>query len=257
MDWNWNWNWKRVGVRVGIRLLVIGLLILGQHYLGLDQHISTALDWVEQQPKAAALTLFLLGATLFSAISPTGYLPTILAGASFGIVWGIPVAYLSVNLAAALNMLILRRSSQCLRNTSCLKTRLEGMNALSEMVEQHKQPVLIVALLRLPYLGSGVLNYLISLSSVQAKHSVAGNALGFIPGAVLFTVLGGTARSLLRLVSAGEVDTAAVLILTLEITLVLVSIAGITYIVKKKKNKPQCTNALDQPPAHIGESSQA
>jgi uncharacterized membrane protein YdjX (TVP38/TMEM64 family) len=140
------------------------------------------------------------------------------------------------------------------------------------MLEEHsdKGMVLLVALLRLPYLGSGLLNYLISMSSVHWKQSVLGNALGLVPGAVLFTVLGGSARSLLELVSSGNIDTGAIVIIVLEMVLVIASIAGVAYVLKRKRRAaapPQekeedkaieCTipadhnkNALDQPSTNL------
>jgi uncharacterized membrane protein YdjX (TVP38/TMEM64 family) len=142
--------------------------------------------------------------------------PTLLAGLVFRRWWEAwAVAYLQVNLAAALNLLLVRGPCHdavrplvaCaaaadrrlggaaggggggafdwlddeLRRTGAAGGRRSGTRRRCE------GSCWVVALVRLPYLWGGLFNYVFALSSVRARPYLLGNAVGFLPGALLFS----------------------------------------------------------------------
>jgi len=60
----------------------------------------------------------------------------------------------------------------------------------------------VVALVRLPYLWSGLFNYIFALSAVRGRAYIIGNAIGLLPGALIFSLLGAQAQSLLAVVTS-------------------------------------------------------
>lgn len=80
--------------------------------------------------------------------------------------------------------------------------------ALREAIEA--QPVAMVALLRLPFLGNGALNYVLSLhTGLPVTSMMAGNALGMVLGSVLFPLAGSQLRSLGSMIAQGPGEGAA------------------------------------------------
>lgn len=91
----------------------------------------------------------------------------------------------------------------------------------------------MTALLRLPFLANGALNYWLSFSPLPAAPMALGNALGLAPGAVLFAIAGGQVRSLASIIAAGGASASAgaigVLVgVSLAVLVTLASVAVIT-----------------------------
>ena len=104
--------WRWVVGKVVLRLAVLAAFIGLAHFASVRKvtmSFAAHARAVEQASPARAVGVFLVGAVAFNAISPTGYLPTLLAGFVFDRWWlAWAVAYTQVNLAAALNLLLVR-----------------------------------------------------------------------------------------------------------------------------------------------------
>lgn len=144
------------------------------------------------------MALFLLGGVAFSALSPTGYLPTLLAGALFPWWLAWPLAYTVANLGALCNLVLVRGPCHPLaRRVVAGHARLQKASGFggfgwldAELRREGEGAYRVVALVRLPGLWSGLFNYVFALSSVRGKAYIVGNLLGMAPGALIFSRLG-------------------------------------------------------------------
>ena len=97
--------------RLLTRLALLALLLLLAHFVDVRGHVNRYCAWVqriEAQSLKEAVALFALGATVFATLSPTGYLPTVLAGALFPWYVAWPLAYFVTNLGALCNLVLVR-----------------------------------------------------------------------------------------------------------------------------------------------------
>jgi len=194
---------KLLCIKVLQRCVLLALFALAYHELPVKQWIDRYIAWA-QSAGNYAIPLFLAGATAFNAISPTGYLPTLLAGATFPwqIAW--PLAYAQVNLGAMLNLLLVRRCCRPLaqRVTNRKFGQFDWLDQV--LSEPGWVPAKCVMLVRLPYLWGGLFNYIFALSRVDAASYFLGNAVGFVPGSFLFVSIGSQARSMWQLLQQAK-----------------------------------------------------
>jgi uncharacterized membrane protein YdjX (TVP38/TMEM64 family) len=94
-------------------------------------------------------------------------------------------------------------------------------------------PVRTVILLRLPYLATGILNYVFAWSRVSVRHHFMGNLLGLLPGAFLFALLGGQARSLTENILHGTTEPVPIAVVVIVSSFVLASVLGLRYLVRQ------------------------
>jgi uncharacterized membrane protein YdjX (TVP38/TMEM64 family) len=233
--------------RLLIRIVVIAALIFLHRAIGLDFLIDGYTESIASMGYGKAIPVFTVTSVLFTALSPTGYLPTILSGATFPVGIALPISYVSVICGAMLNMFLVRDLKITRFFCKCCR-RLSEFQGVEKLVSKH--PIRGVVFLRLPYLGLGVLNYLLSLTSISKKQALIGNLTGLLPGAILFTLVGDTARSILGMFGDGHVDAGAIVIVVMELVFVLVSIAGVVYL-GRKKIKEQVDQDAQQEPAHL------
>lgn len=204
------WRWRYVLCRVALRIaVVVALIVLIRSFPGAAKAAGSAvLDAINSLPGVASPAVFCLAATAFCAVSPTGYLPAVLAGIAFPPEASIPVTYLSVNLGALLNVALVRGA--CLGwLPAAMRKRYEargeallGTGSLGLALDAH--PTGMVALLRLPFLANGALNYIFSMrSSLPVGRMALGNALGFLPGSAIFPIAGSQVKSLGVLLASG------------------------------------------------------
>jgi uncharacterized membrane protein YdjX (TVP38/TMEM64 family) len=190
---------------------------------------ATVLGWIHSHPAPAPELIFFAAAALFCAVSPTGYLPAVAAGIAFPPAASIPITYGSVLLGAALNVALVRGACGwrggggaaagaagagppppppriAARYAARGAALLSG--ALRDAIAEY--PILMVALLRLPFLGNGALNYVFSLHPLLPfAPMMAGNALGMALGSVLFPLAGSQVRSLGVMIAVGPGEGAA------------------------------------------------
>lgn len=98
-------------MRVLIRVGMIAALVLIFRYTNIPwQSVMHSYNkWIVSLGPLTGPTAFWICATAFSSLSPTGYLPTLLAGATFDHWVAILIAYTSVNVAAVLNVVLVRK----------------------------------------------------------------------------------------------------------------------------------------------------
>jgi hypothetical protein len=135
------------------------LLYAGYTWLHLIEHLEDASAYIETLPPDIAFLMFLLMSTTFTALSPTGYLPTVLAGVVFparGEAW--LVAYLQVNMGALLNAVLVRECCRPLAQR-LTRRRFGTFHWLNNALRQPgTEPARIVALIRTPFLWGGFFN---------------------------------------------------------------------------------------------------
>lgn len=224
--------------RLALRLVVLGagvalLRVFSAQFSALGGAYASVL--ASLGPSGGAALFFALAA-LFCAVSPTGYAPAVLAGASFDAAPAVAVAYFSVVCGAALNLALVRGA---LRRVGWLRRRcgpgsrkgvlLAGLDAALA-----RYPLRMTALVRLPFIANGALNYLLSLSPLPAAPLLAGSAIGLAPGAALFALAGGHARSVLAMIVAGEPPPpAAVAILVATSAALVFAIAAVVVVARR------------------------
>lgn len=201
-----NPSFRAIAARILLRLIVLGTLValiksFGKHFRSAG---DAYLDYVHGAGSVTGPVVFLICATLFCAVSPLGYLPAVISGITFEPQAAIPITYLSVVIGALLNTLAVRGF---LYKVGCVKRyysrsaarRGAMMSTVQRLLAAH--PVKMVILLRLPFMGNGFLNYLFSFSTLPLGPMTLGNAVGLIPGSVLFSVAGSQVRSLATLIA--------------------------------------------------------
>jgi len=207
-----------------LRIITLTAIILAFYYLPVSEWLESYIEWTSKvDPKYRAL-YYIMGATTFHTLSPTGYLPTVLAGITFDQLYQAwLVAWASVTAGAACNLLLVRT---CLRPCASLVTsrKRDGFKFMAEMIKA--KPATTVLLFRCPYLWVGLSNYLFALSEIDVKTYIWCNAVGFLPGSFLFAFLGMSARNIFELVTHGDwsAGEAAVFISVAVITVVSIAI---------------------------------
>lgn len=185
-----------------VKLACVGLLVLLIYLLPVTKWADWYLEKTHELPRSYLILYFILLATVVFSISPTGYLPVVLAGVTFGDLYTAwPVAYISIGLGAAINLLLVR---VCIRSCArqLAKRKLETFKFMEAMVAA--RPILTVLIFRCSYLYVGVANYLFSLSSIATTTYLLANMLGFIPVSMLFVLQGRNLLWLYKMLRSGQ-----------------------------------------------------
>ena len=232
-----------VAIKIVARLIVIGILITIAIQLKINvsdtmSDILTAIHNEFGNIYISALVYCIL-ATLWTGISPMGYLPTLLAGILYPFYIAPFIAYISVNIGSYLNILLIRKiilhfycTNKCFQ--SICGRKMGRISYLENILKTNDSNIIvkIVLLARLPYLSNGTFNYLFGLSSIKIIDYVKGNAIGFIPGAILFSTLGLEFKSLVKMIDEGPDSTQQ---LILFICVCIVAIVCYVLIVYKAR----------------------
>jgi uncharacterized membrane protein YdjX (TVP38/TMEM64 family) len=188
---------RMILIRVAIRLttisVVVALIVRFKPPVG--KWLQSYLDAITAFGPVQSMVIFWFCSAIFTTFSPTGYLPSVLAGVTFGRIAGPIIAYTSTFTGSCLNLLLVRTVlyrlfSKCSRCTFA-NARFSWLEKLLKIA-----PFRVVLLMRLPFLMNGTLNYVFSLSEVNWKPYFLANAIGFIPGCVCYSVLGNQIHSL-------------------------------------------------------------
>jgi uncharacterized membrane protein YdjX (TVP38/TMEM64 family) len=146
---------------------------------------QSTLDNLVAQGGVRGPAMFLLLATLLTAIGLPRQVPAFVAGYAFGPWYGTAIALGSQVLACSLDFIWARAIGQefVRRRFGKALTKIDG--TLSA------QPFIATLTLRLMPIGSNILlNLAAGLSSVRALPFLAASAIGFIPQTVIFAVFG-------------------------------------------------------------------
>jgi len=223
---------------VGLRLMVIACLVAIFRLWGgeLKKWGYAYLAWIEHLGTWGGPLMFLFIATIFSGVSPTGYFPSVAAGATFDYPISIPLSYACTLLGALLNLFLVRYLWEKVHgwihyvmdrhNWKHRKKVRAGWTA--GLVDAlHKHPLRMTILVRLPFLGNGAFNYLLSLTKIPAGPMMIGNAIGMLPGSILFAVMGTQIRSLAGMIADGYASTNAIVIMVVLFVVTAVSLVGV------------------------------
>lgn len=173
---------------------------------------------IDIHPQLAALYLILakiIGAILFFPGTPF----TLLAGATFGVLWGSIISLIGNTIGAVAAFLIARYFLRgYVKNT--LYTKYPKIKIYEQRFLQHGFAT--VLLLRLiPLFPFNALNYILGVTSVSTKDYILGTAIGIIPGTIAFVYFG----------------RALVMVSMFHIVFSVVAIIGLVYIGKHYEKK--------------------
>jgi len=136
-------------------------------------------------PLLSMLGFFALFTLLTACCLPGAAVLMLLAGASFGLVWGSALAVLASTTGATLTMLASRHALRE-RVTARLGGRLQGLNHGL----QRDGAVYMLSLRLLPVIPFVVLNLLSGLSCLPTRTFFWASALGMLPATVLYVNAG-------------------------------------------------------------------
>lgn len=237
-----------VALRLTLRAVMLGVIIALLRLFSSDfRYAGNAyLKWIESLGPGGGPAVFWVAACAFCALSPTGYLPAVAAGATFPHEDAIPIAYTSVWIGALLNLLLVRGmlgQSAALR-ARCSRRAGSTIGGLERALLA--EPVRMVALLRLPFLGNGTLNYILSFTAVPLVPMMVGNAIGMAPGSVLFSVAGSQVRSLAQLIVDGGGSATAIGVFVAVTVTVLFSIVAVLVITRRVSRAERAKEAEEE-----------
>lgn len=239
---------KLVTYRLMIRAVMIGIICLLMYFLPIVDFTLEYCDYISGFPLSKQVFFFILGATTFHTVMPTGYLPTVLSGLVFSdhFLIGWAVSYTSVNLGSMLNMLWVRAVDSGYVKRF-LKKKLSAFAFLNKMLVL--KPFQTILLFRLPYLYVGTVNYIMAFSDVDFRIYLLGNAIGYISGSGLFTGLGRSSRNILEMISKTHSlsRTEIYIEMAIFLTIIMCSILAIIVaksVIKQEKDSGTCKHSF-------------
>lgn len=205
----WPWKW----IVPAVALVAVGA---GAAFLLGPRADWTALveDWLADKGAFAVVAFVAVYVVATLLLLPSSVL-NVIAGALFGMAWGVG-AVMAGAMSAALLAFLLARHLLCERIKRHY-TRKGTPAAIDRALRAEGWKA--VALLRLsPVIPFAVKNYLFGVSRVGLRDYLVGTLIGKIPGALVFTALGATGRAAWEmpegerwaLIAAGLAATAAV-----------------------------------------------
>lgn len=144
-------------------------------------------EWIAARGVLAPAVYVVVYAALTVLMAP-GSVVTIVGGALFGAAVGTLLAVVGATVGATLAYLLARRLGR--EQVEILAGR--RLRRVDAWVEERGFWALLVLRL-IPLVPFNALNYLAGLSALRRPHYVAATALGIIPGAFAFALLGATA----------------------------------------------------------------
>ena len=189
-----NWGLRIIIFIVVLMLITVYLPIFNSHIVA---YLETQnLDWC-----LPILLSLVLGCWL--SITPGGSMPSIMCGIIFhDNPWlAVTVSYVSTNMGALFNLawirlLLIKNERRC-----CVKAvmSLFGINRFRRSLVLKRlfkiwNPISIIVILRLPFVGGGTINYLSAFQPelISVRQCIIANAIGYLPGSVLFPLFGNT-----------------------------------------------------------------
>ena len=232
-----------------IKVLVVAFIITCMILLG--KHVNVALqtckEFVESQLGPSFLPIIMgIVFTFWLSVSPNGSAPTILCSIIFkdNLVIGFITAYLSIFFGALLNLLWVRCLLIRYENNKCINFLLNyfGVNKFRKMKFVGKlfkvwSAIKIIIILRLPYFNAGMMNYLFSFQDekINLIHCIIGNAIGFVPGCIIFLLFGDRVNHLIFAISKDGISGYELefILLCMAAIVLICMFAGLFYYVRK------------------------
>lgn len=182
------------------RTLVIGAAVAVVAAIGLAFILPTR-EWLagleeslENMSTGKALAAFVAVSVMGTMLLVPAWIFPIVAGAVFGLGWGIPAALASGVTSALLAYLVARHLLRDKVERAARRT--ETFLAVEQAVK--REPWKVVALLRLsPVLPSGLKSYFLGLTCVKPFDYTFASAVGMLPGILIKVYLGSAGRDAL------------------------------------------------------------
>lgn len=182
------------------RFFLYAPVLLGAGFL--TDALQHLLDRCNQLASLGATGFFLfVGVYVLSSLFCMPCLPfTLLAGAVFGVKWGICAVFLGLAGGSSANFLLARHFGR-----GALARRLLARPRLA-LVDQAvaREGWQIVALLRLCPIPFGFSNYVYGLTAIEFWHYLGASMAGLMPGTAVFVYLGSAGLRSLESVSEGS-----------------------------------------------------
>ena len=186
-------------VKLGLGVVLLGLLLAAARVYHLDDLIRAALAWIASHGLLGALVYALLYIAACVLFIP-GSLITLGAGAIYGVLKGTALVSVASTLGATAAFLVGRFLAR-----EWVARKVAGnpkFAAIDQAVARGGWK--IVGLVRLsPVFPFNLLNYALGLTGVSLRHYFLASWIGMLPGTVLYVYLGTLAGDLARL-GAGE-----------------------------------------------------
>ncbi|WP_083553171.1 TVP38/TMEM64 family protein [Syntrophotalea acetylenivorans] len=186
-----NNRWSVLG-RVLLVLLLLAALFSAMRFLGVQDLLRSALDWVAGVG-VWGMAIFLLLYVLATVLFLPGSILTLGAGALFGVLKGSIIVSISATLGATAAFLVGRYLAR-----EWVARRISG-NPRFQAVDQAvaREGWKIVGLTRLsPVFPFNLLNYAFGVTSVSLRDYFWASWVGMLPGTVMYVYLGSLAGDL-------------------------------------------------------------
>jgi len=179
--------------KIFLLILFIALALVLYFYTPLGRYLSAegigALrDWIKDQGVAAPL-IFALLYILATVFAFPGSVLTISGGILFGAAWGTLINLLSATLGASLAFLL----SRYLGREFVARWTRGKVQKLDEKIGQHGFYT-VLTLRLIPLFPFNVLNYSLGITQVKFVDYFFASLLGMLPGAFVYTSLGGASH---------------------------------------------------------------
>eukprot|EP01105_Mastigella_eilhardi_P018231 TRINITY_DN4213_c0_g1_i1.p1 TRINITY_DN4213_c0_g1~~TRINITY_DN4213_c0_g1_i1.p1 ORF type:complete len:281 (+),score=79.13 TRINITY_DN4213_c0_g1_i1:511-1353(+) len=208
--------------------------------------------WVESLGPVLGPLIYIVCATAFISVSPTGYGPTVVAGVTFGYIVGPLMSIFFTNAGACVNILWVRALREKLLSYERVRRYFDAKAGKVPGLELllTRYPLRTVLLMRLPFMANGVVNYLLSLSSVRWQSAALGTLIGMLPGCILFSVLGTQVTSFLTIIrTRGENKTGLIIFAVITVVTVLcigALVLAARHVMKREQQRLQAQHEREE-----------
>jgi uncharacterized membrane protein YdjX (TVP38/TMEM64 family) len=173
---------------------VVALAIVGAAVLPVTDWADGLEDAIEGMSVAAGLLVFLGVTIVASLLLVPAWIFPVVAGAVFGLGWGLLVAVLAATISAVTAFLIARYVVRA--RIEKLAHRNETFKAVDRAVSREAWKV--VALVRLsPVMPSGIKSYFLGVTRVKLSDYALASTAGMFPGLLLKVYVGSAGRGAL------------------------------------------------------------
>ncbi len=178
-----------------VSIIVVGLVLAGMIYFGLQNQVHVLLTWVDQQGLIGPLIFMLVMALVVILLIP-GVMLTTGAGFVFGVIEGSLAVVLGTTLGATVAFLLARYGFG--DRAAGIVRRHARLRAISdEFAAQGWKIVLVTRLV--PFFPFKLSNYVFGLTKIPLRGFVGGTLIGEIPLSVHNVYLGSIAADLATL----------------------------------------------------------
>lgn len=216
---------QKTVVRAAFAVVLITVLVILGRVFNVPVYLRQAMQWIDGLGFIGVFVFIVLYASLTVMLVP-GSIPTLAAGAIFGVVQGTIYVSLGSTLGATLAFLIGRYLARdAVRR---MVNRNPSFSAIDEAIGREGWK--IVGLLRLsPVIPFSASNYFYGITAVRPLGYVLASWIGMIPGTVMYVYIGslfGIAATGGRGMTTGQwVLTVVGLIATVAVTVMITRIA--------------------------------